>query len=157
MDKQQMLNALEQTLRQQVIICGLLWLIVLLCLIHTLLSKKIQKSKKITEISLALVILVGIPLLRGGWCVSAFRDIKNEQIICCEAIYERDETFKSRFEFFSNGKVYVRQDDDGITLVLPKNWTENQFPKVEYDGTIFYSKESKVILGFVPSGEIKGE
>ena len=156
MDKQQMLCTLERTLHQQIIICGLLWIFALLSLFHTLFSKKIQKDQKITEFILAMVILVGIPLFRGDWCASAFRDIKNEQIICCEAIYERDETYKSRFEFFSNGKIYVRQDESGMTLVLPKNWTAKQFPKGEYYGTIFYSKESKVILAFFPQDTRQG-
>ena len=46
--------------------------------------------------------------------------------------------------------VYVKQGENELSLILPRNWSEKHFPKGEHYGTVFYSKESKVILYFSP-------
>ena len=152
MDKQQMIDVLQRTAYQMIIRCGLIW-IFLLALICILISKKPLKGRQKSAFVLVLGLLVWIPLFFGGWIASAFRDIKNEQIICCEGVYIRDQTYKARIELFINGEIYVRQGKNGFTLFLPANWTEEKFPEGEYHGTIFYSKESEVILDFIPSSQ----
>ena len=74
-------------------------------------------------------------------------DISREQYIQADAIYSRTEE-SSESDWFTNGCAYVEIDGEAIRVELPRGWTEEDFPLGDFSGTVWYGKQSKVLLAF---------
>ena len=74
-------------------------------------------------------------------------DISREQYIQADAIYSRTEE-SSEPDWFTNGCAYVEIDGEAIRVELPRGWTEEDFPLGDFSGTVWYGKQSKVLLAF---------
>lgn len=146
-------SILLETVKQKTIINLLFIGLALLVLVSGILRRKKMKktdSKKLKrimcEIMLSIVLLIGTPVLFFPWVLDAIRDMKHQQFVQITAMYERNATSIPRNGWHTNGYVWVYADDIKIRLELPADWTEEQFPYGKEEGTIWYSKESKVIL-----------
>lgn len=115
--------------------------------INYLLGKKNRKLKLSTKQqigkNIAIIILLAVYLLCSIYPI--YQDIHNQQYVQIHGQYKRTE-MSSESNLFSNGYVYVYEDGDRLDLVLPVNWTAEEYPLGEYSGTIWYSKATKVIL-----------
>lgn len=118
-------------------------------LINYLTGKKKQKLKLSTKQqigeNMAVLVLLAVYIICSIYPV--YQDIRNQQYIQVHGQYKRTE-LSSESNFFSNGYVYVYKDGERLDLALPANWNADEYPLGEHSGTIWYSKESKVILAF---------
>ena len=104
------------------------------------LTTKQQMSRNIV-----LFILLGV--LGIGWLYPAYRDVQGKQYLQVQGQYKRTQ-ISSEGNLFSRGYVSVHENGKRIDLSLPAKWTEEEFPLGEFFGTIWYSKETKIILSF---------
>lgn len=115
--------------------------------IDHLLGRKNRKAKLSTKQQICKNI--SILVLLFVYCLylmyPVYQDVHNHQYVQIYGQYKRTE-ISSESNLFSNGYVYVYEDGNRLDLVLPENWTEDEYPLGEYSGTIWYSKATKVIL-----------
>lgn len=153
MNQDELLSLLEQTLRQKLIIAGILWLFAILSLIRSEIcykKGKISSKKRGRMFLLGAILILIMPVLEGSWCISAIKDINSKQIVTAEGSYRHDATSHHRTELLENGRIYVKIDGESKVFDLPYGWTKEQFPEGEYYGTIVYGQDSEVILQFIP-------
>lgn len=109
-----------------------------------------RKDNKITlsqSIFLGRVFAVTIPIIMLLQGIPVIRDISHNQFVQEMVTYRRSEFDES--DLFANGRVTVNNGKEDIELKLPSDWTEEEFPYGLFEGTVIYSKESKVILLFL--------
>ena len=149
MVKEQMLDVLEDTLYHKIMLYAGILVIAILFYIYAYTSKRIKQGQKKKLMASSLLTALFIPLLNLPWIISASRDVRKVQIVSVDALYSR-ECDDEKNHIFGDDIVYVKQGENELSLILPRNWSEKHFPKGEHYGTVFYSKESKVILYFSP-------
>lgn len=115
--------------------------------IDYLLGRTNRKAKLSTKQQISKNISILVLLL--AYCLYSmypvYQDVHNHQYVQIHGQYKRTE-ISSESNLFSNGYVYVYKDGNRLDLVLPGNWSEDEYPLGEYSGTIWYSKATKVIL-----------
>ena len=102
------------------------------------------------QIARKIIAIVVILLVMAWWAIPFYHDISNDQYIKVEALYSRSEQTSQR-DLFSNGYIYIEFAENALTLQLPAGWSAEEFPEGQYWGTVWYSEESQVVLGFLPS------
>lgn len=103
-------------------------------------------KQQITQHAVILVMLLGLAIYRA---YPTYLDIARQQYVMVTASYERTSSSSER-TLFSSGYAYFMQDGERIHLELPADWTEDEFPLGTYQGALWYSQESKVLLSFSP-------
>ena len=75
------------------------------------------------------------------------KDINNKQIITGYGSYyfAPKHTHKTRKPY-----IDISIGEDFFHLFLPQGWTKKEFPFGSFTGQIYYAKESKLVLGFIP-------
>ena len=95
--------------------------------------------------SICGVLLFGITTVLIAYPM--YEDINNQQYEQVITQYSRTNS-SSEANWLSNGYVYIELDGENISLNLPYGWTEEEFPLGEFTGSVWYARDSKVILSF---------
>ncbi|MBQ5725727.1 MAG: hypothetical protein IIV80_06200 [Clostridia bacterium] len=109
------------------------------------------KSRKGREAMIALGIIgvICLLLLAPKRIIAYTHDISKEQFVQVQGTYTFSDSQASS-KGISRGRVHVTSDETELTLNLPVDWSKQSFPNGKHTGTIWYSKESKIILKFIP-------
>lgn len=119
--------------------------------IWNLLSKKPVFAQRLSikqQISRDLIAIVILSVYLCYSIIPIYNDVSNQQYIEVDALYSRTAR-DADGNLFSNGQIYIEVSGEVIRLELPEDWTEDEFPEGTFWGTIWYSKESKMVLSIV--------
>lgn len=111
------------------------------------------KSRKGKEAMIALGIIgvICLLLLAPMRIIAYTHDISKEQFVQVQGTYVFNENQTSKRGLSKGrGRVHITSGETELTLNLPVDWSNQGFPNGKHTGTIWYSKESKVILRFIP-------
>ena len=119
-------------------------------LVVLLFKRKHWRNKYTTkqQISLTVMAIVLVLAFAAWGIIPICRDIAGQQYIAAEASYQRAEPVSGK-GLFSNGQVTVEIEGESLTLDLPAGWTAEEFPAGSFTGTVWYGRESEIILAFV--------
>ena len=109
-------------------------------------NRKLKYTTK-QQIAMSAIALMGLSVVALMTVLPIWQDVSAQRYVKVEAEYKRTE-ISSESSFFSNGYVYAYADGQRIDLSLPAGWTKEEFPLGTYQGIIWYSEASKVILSF---------
>lgn len=100
------------------------------------------------QIALKIVGILALLVLIAWTTLPVYQDLSNQQFECVSGqyTYETD----NQKGLFSNGRVRVDTGENIFYLELPANWSEDEFPTGTRQGTIYYSKASKIFVSFIP-------
>lgn len=109
------------------------------------------KSKKGKEsmFAMAIIGLICLSLIAPKKIIAYVNDISKEQFVCVHGTYTFSNNQASK-KGLSRGTVYIAFDKTELSLYLPAGWSEQNFPEGIFTGTIWYCKDSKIILKFLP-------
>lgn len=146
---------LSDTLKRKVMIWGFFALVAVVDLVGGYIAYKRKKPEKQTSRLtpatvhfLSVVLLAYIAFFQLPWMIAAGNDLRNHQFVQTEAKYRRTT---------SDSDIVRIQTEDAeetwIELMLPHDAATEDFPVVSQRGTVWYSRESKMVLGFQPKTE----
>lgn len=108
--------------------------------------EKLMKRKRalIFSICLSVLGLIVIPIGNAQRITRLKNDIDNQQYICAEVDYSHSR------KGTGEEVVSIVKDGERIFVHFPQGWSEKDFPRGDFHGTAWYSKESKILLSFAP-------
>lgn len=104
---------------------------------------KYTLSQSVFWARMAIIILSIIMLVQG---FPIIRDIVCNEFVQSTVTYRHSEFDES--DSSENGRIAVNNGNEDIILKLPVDWNEEEFPYGQFEGTVVYSKSSKIILAF---------
>lgn len=113
-------------------------------------AKKASRNSKGICLFLATALFVFATITTAIDAVALNHDIENKQYIEARGTYSFDATGAEKGTRRSTPVVHIKIDGTALVLQLPNEWNKVDFPEGYYTGTVWYAKESKIILKFVP-------
>lgn len=169
MSTEQLDQILKDTIERLYYVFGGAILLMLICAVTALLryraikkkppqskKKNVQKKwiRKIRELRILTIVgfcFIPVLLMVGaGKIYPAQLDLLAQRYVQAETTYYRSGNPRSRFSWLNDGYVTVTLNGQRETLALHFGWTEEEFPEGKLEGTIWYSRESEILLAFVP-------
>ena len=111
-----------------------------------LFSQRLTLKQQIARDIVVIVLLFAFLIYSA---IPIYCDTKQQRYVEIEAQYIRNER-ASEGNLFSYGHVYIEYDGKQLTLELPRDWDDEEFPLGDFYGTVWYSEKSKIILAFIP-------
>jgi len=143
-------SILTQEIISRVSAAGVLWLVAVLGLFFEIVQMKKAKynkrEKNIGIIILAIILIIGLPILSYNRVLPIVNDISSQTVECAKGYYQAGPIEKETL--LSTAYISAQIGDEKINLKIPMG-KQKYFPREDCLGTFWYAKDSLILLMFV--------